>query len=388
MRVVKVKFKRTILSVVLMPLACTAFAGFEIEGTPALTTETGLLSNRTHYEQDGKASFRMPDAKMIPAQKKYEDAKAKLVVDKVYRVVTHKGTGKAIKVFGYADSVPLDSALAMVIPAGWQVYQDADLKNETLPQAVSFEGGKEWPDVLHALGGYNALRFHIDWYDKVVMMGPGRPAYTSNVSRIRIIDEPVNGVRNRILGNGANKPKAVAVGQSGQAGKSQTQNAVASAAPALVTPVKPSNPIDIGSKNAGATTVGAKSAVSKSANAKPVGETALLSCSQCLIDRDELKKVQSSSLVKAPIKTEPVKPVGFSLFVREGFLQENIVRLSKENGWNAPDWQIGSDFKIASSFSVSGKSFPETIAKLLMIHPIEADVNTNQRKIYVTKEIQ
>lgn len=386
------KFKRTILSVVLMPLACTAFAGFEIEGTPALTTETGLLSNRTHYEQNGKASFRMPDAEMVPAQKRYEDAKAKLVVDKAYRVVTHKGTGKAVKAFGYADSVPLDSALAMIIPAGWQVYQDAGLSDDALPLAVSFEGGKEWPDVLASLGEYNALRFHVDWYDKVVEMRKGRPAYTSNVSRIRIIEEPLNGVRNRILGDGG-KPKTVVTS------KIQTKpSTVQPAAAVVVSAANPSQPISVNSKNAGAKSM--RSAEAKTVKpvaplepvpytgGKQTSETALSSCSQCLIDRGDLKKVKVISTGKAPAKAEPAKPVGFSLFVREGFLQENIMRLSKENGWNAPEWKIGSDFKIASSFSVSGKSFPEAVAKLLMIHPIEADVNTNQRKIYVTKEVR
>lgn len=356
-------FKRTVLSALLMPIACSALAGFEIEGTPALTTETGLLSNRTHYEQDAKATFRMPDAKMVPAQKRYEDAKAKLVVDKAYRVVTHKGTGKAVKASGYADSVPLDSALAMIIPAGWQVYQDAGLSDDALPLAVSFEGGKEWPDVLASLGEYNALRFHIDWYDKVVEMRKGRPAYTSNVSRIRIIEEPLNGVRNRILGDGG-KPKTVVTSKV-QAKPSTVQPAEAK----TVKPVAPLKPVPY-------------------TGGKQTSETALSSCSQCLIDRGDLKKVQVISTGKAPAKTEPAKPIGFSLFVREGFLQENIMRLSKENGWNAPEWKIGSDFKIASSFSVSGKSFPEAVAKLLMIHPIEADVNTNQRKIYVTKEVR
>ena len=89
-----------------------------------------------------------------------------------------------------------------------------------------------------------------------------------------------------------------------------------------------------------------------------------------------------------PQKAEPVKAPACSFFVREGLLHENIVRLSKENGWNAPEWTIPSDFKVSSSFSVSAKSFPEAMAKLLMLHPIEADINTDQRKVYVTKEVQ
>lgn len=333
-------FKRTILSALLMPIACSALAGFELEGTPALTTETGLLSNRTHYEQDAKATFRMPDAKMVPAQKKYEDANAKMVVDKAYRVVTHKGTGKAAKTSGFADSVPLDSALAMIIPAGWQVYQAKDLKQEALPAAVSFEGGKEWPDVLSALGEYNALRFHLDWYDKVVMMSQGRPVYTASTSRIRIINEPVNGVRNRIFSKSTKKASPVEL-SAGAAGATKIADASKTSA-AVVTPAGSSAPI--------------------------------------------VSSVSGASGVVVGTPSESVKPAGYALLVREGFLHENIVRLSKENGWNAPDWQIPSDFKIASSFSVSGKSFTEAIAKLLMIHPIEADINTNQRKIYVTRE--
>lgn len=347
-------FKRTILAALLMPVAGSALAGFHIEGTPALSSETGLMSNRTHYEQEARANFRMPDAKLVPAQKKYEAAKAKMVVDKAYRVVTHKGTGKAVKAKGYADSIPLESALAMVIPAGWQVYQSNDLDDRALPSAVSYEGGKEWPDVLAALGEYNALRFHINWYDKVVMMAQGRPVYTSSLSRIRIIDEPTAGARNRFLGSPAAKPAVTPTSAAPAPAVKPVAAPVPSAAVAI--PAKSSAPIVAGA-------VKEKDAIV--ASAKP-----------------QAKASTNLNTVK------PEKAVGFSLFVREGFLHENIVRLSKENGWNAPVWQIDGDFKIASSFSVSGKSFSEAIAKLLMIHPIEADVNTNQRTVYVTKEIQ
>lgn len=383
-------FKRTILAALLIPMAGTALAGFHIEGTPALTTETGLLSNRTHYEQEAKASFRMPDAKLVPAQKKYEDASAKMVVDKAYRVVTHKGTGKAVKALGYADSIPLESALSMVIPAGWQVYQSADLKKQALPLAVSYEGGKDWPEVLASLGEYNALKFHIDWYDKVVMMSQGRPVYTSSSSRIRIIDEPTDGVRNRILGGGAKKPKPVVAGATATSAAAKGVDAAGAKTDAVALAAKPDKPIEVGAVTSDKTgkAVKAKTTVVNAADLKD--------CPKCLPSEAGEKKVVAGGGEKAkattPLadakKAEPVKPVGFSLFVREGFLQENIARLSKENGWNAPDWQIQSDFKVNSSFSVSGKSFPEAMAKLLMIHPIEADVNTNQRRIYVTKEAQ
>jgi len=378
-----VKIKRIILAVATAPIAYSAVAGFEIEGTPALTTETGLMSNRTHYEQDARANFRMPDAVLVPAQKRYADANAKLVVDKAYRVVTHKGTGKAAKARGYADSVPLDSALAMVIPKGWQVYQGADLKDEDIPVAVSFEGGKEWPDVLAALGEYNALRFHIDWYDKTVMMSKGRPVYTSHVSRIRIIDEPTGGTRSRILGGvsatktapaNIQKPKLLAAGaaEKPEANKSKAEDAASRFAnAAVVSPAKPAEPIVTGTGKAEES----KDAAGNKAVAQ--GKPA-----------QSVKAAESSAVTKSVAEQSKPKPTGFSLFVREGFLHENIVRLSKEQGWNAPEWKINSDFVVSTSFSVSGQSFPEAMAKLLMIHPVEADINTNQRKIYVTKEIK
>lgn len=360
------KFKRIVLAIAIAPLACSALAGFEIEGTPTVSTEAGLMSNRTHYEQDARANFRMPDAKMVPAQKKYADAKAKMVVDKAYRVVTHKGTGKPIKADGYADSIPLDSALAMVIPNGWQVYQDADLKDEAIPLAVSYEGGKDWPDVLEALGEYNALRFHINWYDKVVVMGQGRPVYTSKLSRIRIIDEPTNGVRNRFLGR-----QAVAGAPAAVPNSFEPTSAVATA-------VKPDKPIRtsdaIAPASKGRRVVSPTTA--PAVKADPVK------------DKPAVASAAQPAAKAQPQKAEPVKALACSLFVREGLLHENIVRLSKENGWNAPEWTIPSDFKVVSSFSVSAKSFPEAMAKLLMIHPIEADINTNQRKVYVIKEIQ
>lgn len=409
-----------------MPLTGAALAGFEIEGTPALTTDSGLLGNRTHYEQDAKANFRMPDAKMVPAQKKYEDAKAKLVVDKAYRVVTHKGTGKAVKVQGYADSIPLNSALAMVLPFGWQVYQDKNLLSEAIPEAVSFEGGKEWPDVLDALGGYNALRFHIDWYDKVVVMGQGRPLYAAAASRVRIIKEPENGIRNQILGDGKKEAVKKPAAQVNQAAnlpphlrhRASSYAVGASTSSVEPKPVQAQNKTDIKpveSKPSQAVAVPAKaqapiqSAVVDKPNpvktapaqplvvraAQPQVNSAILkndiakydSCLQCMTDRSKLETVKLDAPVKVPnVGAEKPASAVFSMFVRKGVLSENIARLSKENGWEAPDWQIKGDFAVESAFSVSAKSFPEAMAKLLMIHPIEADVNTNQRKIYVTKE--
>lgn len=400
------KFKRTILAVLIMPLTGAALAGFEIEGTPALTTDSGLLGNRTHYEQDAKANFRMPDAKMVPAQKKYEDAKAKLVVDKAYRVVTHKGTGKAVKVQGYADNIPLNSALAMVLPFGWQVYQDKSLLNEAIPEAVSFEGGKEWPDVLEALGGYNALRFHIDWYDRVVVMGQGRPLFAAPASRVRIIEEPANGIRNQILGDGKKEviKKPAAQVHRGADLPPHLRHRASSYAVGAKTSSVASKPVQaegkVDSKSSQAVAVSAKAQApiqvdkpkavkAVPASQSPANDDASFESCLCLTDRSKLKTVNLYAPAKVPTaNAEKAAPAAFSMVVRKGLLSENITRLSKENGWEKPDWKIKGDFAVKSEFSVSAKTFSEAMAKLLMIHPVEADVNTDQRKIYVMKDLQ
>jgi hypothetical protein len=344
----------------------------------------------------------MPDAKMVPAQKKYEDAKAKLVVDKAYRVVTHKGTGKAVKVQGYADNIPLNSALAMVLPFGWQVYQDKSLLNEAIPEAVSFEGGKEWPDVLEALGGYNALRFHIDWYDRVVVMGQGRPLFAAPASRVRIIEEPANGIRNQILGDGkkevikkpatqvhrgADLPPHLRHRASSYAVGAKTSN---SAQAESKVDSKSSQPVAASAKAQAPIQVDKPKAVKAvPASQSQANDDASFDSCLCLTDRSKLKTINLYAPMKVPAAgAEKTEPAAFSMLVRKGVLSENITRLSKENGWEAPDWKIKGDFAIKSEFSVSANSFPEAMAKLLMIHPVEADVNTDQRKIYVTKEFQ
>lgn len=174
---------RHALSILPLVLASTsALASFTIHNKP-----------QDHYgsyhppQAEGHASFRHSDASNAPRQARYEDAE--LVLDLAYSPVSTRGSGVAQHTDGFADSVPFASGMSMIIPRGWHLYRDKDLNHREVPQRISFDGGREWPDVLRDLGQRYTLHFHIDWYDNTVMMSKGRPMPDAP-KRLRVIPEP------------------------------------------------------------------------------------------------------------------------------------------------------------------------------------------------------
>lgn len=315
--------------------SAAAFAGFTIEGSPASSSEWGEMGQRLPYESEAKASFRASGANLEPQQARYKNAQ--LVVDLAYKAVTQKGSGRADRIDGFADDVPFLTAISMIIPNGWQLYQGDDLLKKDVPKEVSYIGGKPWPDVLSQIGERYALKFHVDWYDRTIMMGKGRASPIQQASRIRVIAEPA--------------PVSVA---------KPAPKPVASASPAKAVAVAGAKPLTVSGQG--------------STLPRPV--------------LNDAGKQVASSQGAVPPKPVEVKPASLSLQVRSGTLHENVIRLSKENSWEAPSWTIDSDFRIPAPYAIQAKDFAEAMVKLLMIHPIEADVNTAQRKIYVLKEIR
>lgn len=326
-------------------VSATAVAGFSIEGSPASSSEWGIMGQHAPYEGEAKASFKASDTKLEPRQGRYADAQ--LVVDLAYKPVTQKGSGQADRVDGFADDVPFATAISMIMPTGWQLYQGGDLGKKDVPETVSYIGGKGWPEVMGQLGERYALKFHLDWYDRTVMMTKGRTSPVQQASRIRIIAEPAPAPKPAQVVKPAVKPVPVpgATVFAAGAGSVPVAAITGSASSALPRPVLQGK-------------AGAAGAMEASTSAAPVSK---------------------------PIV---VKPSTISLQVRSGTLHENVIRLSKENGWEAPGWNIDGDYRISAPYSIQAKDFAEAMVKLLMIHPIEADVNTAQRKIYVLKEIR
>lgn len=316
---------------------CVSWGGFSIEGSPTLSTQTGDMGARTHYEREAKAAFRAPDADLAPKQNKYADAD--LVVDLAYKSVSQKGTGQASVVDGFAEGVPFAEAMRLVLPDGWQLYKSKQLERKAVPELVSFAGGKAWPDVLMQMGDRYALHFHLDWYDRTVMMSPGRESAAYLADRIKVIAEPV-------------KPKPVAAKPAGKAEPVSVASSTLSLAGGQAKSV--AAPADKALTHNGKPVVAAPSA--------------------------------QAAVVNKPVA--PPKPLMQSYRVQQGTLYENVIRLSKEAAWEPPSWGIDADYKIPASYTISANNFAEAMVKLLMIHPVQADVNTIQRKVYVLKEMR
>ncbi|MBF6615615.1 MAG: hypothetical protein ITG07_02705 [Candidimonas sp.] len=310
-------------------------AGFSIEGTPAVSSDRSILGERVPYQGGARASFKGSGAALEPRQARYQDAV--LVVDLAYKPVTQKGSGHADRVDGFADDVPFATAISMILPTGWQLYQAKELAKSDVPATVSYIGGKAWPDVLEQLGERYVLKFHVDWYDRTVMMSKGRPNPVHQASRIRIIAEPEPAPKAKQIPVAKAEPKASIKAFSAKEGKGV-------------------QPID-----------------SKSSLPRPVL-------------KGEAQGTKGPGVAVAAKPAVVVPPPMLNMQVRTGTLHENVVRLSKENGWASPAWSIEGDYRIPAPYSIQAKDFAEAMVKLLMLHPIEADVNTAQRKIYVLKE--
>lgn len=318
---------RNAITVIALCLASSsAFAGFNVLGLPALRTDAGEMASRDDSHQPGGASFRAPGADMASKQARYKNAE--LMVDLAYRPVTQRGSGQAGEVDGFADDVPFATGMTMILPTGWQLYRSEAMGKSDVPATISFTGGLPWPDVLSQLGDRYALSFYIDWYDRTVVLSKGRPGATYQASRIRVIPEPP-------------KPAPKPAPKS---------------APGAEKTDKP-----------------ADSKTAKPTKQTPAAQTTIAS---------------AAPAVSAAVSPPPAAPVDFKIPVLKGTLHDNVVRLSKLNGWSEPEWNIDGDYTIPSDYVISAKTFPEAMAKLLLLHPIEADVNVGQRRVRVLKEVR
>lgn len=322
-----------------------ALAGFSISGLPAVSSDSTSIGRYTPYEERGMASFKKPEGEKKPQQERY--ASAELLVDMAYRPVTQTGSGEAPPLSGFADEVPFTQAMILILPSGWQLYRDKGLDAADVPKLVSYQGGKPWPDVLGDLGGREGLHFHVDWYQRTVMMTKGRQLFP-NYKRIRVIAEPLKPAPTI-------KPLAPWPG---------TQVVPATA---KVETVKPDQPLAANSK----------SAVTNPTAAKVDGKGI------------PAAKVTPASTSMPPVvqKRMPVAPAETRLSIMPGTLRQNVIRLSTQNGWEKPDWKISGDYRIDAGYTLTGKNFAEAIAKFLILHPIEADVNVAQRKVIVYREV-
>lgn len=333
-----------------------AKAAFHIE-YPAgvLAEEKGLMGNRTHYEQKGQAAFRMTDAQDTgSALERYQADGAKLVLDLGYRPIIHRGTANnEQRVRAFADDVPLRTAMTLIVPGGWKVVEDKSLKSVRLNETVSFEGNLLWTDALYAIGERYGFQFEVDWTNSIVNIKQGRDGIGKKAGRIRIIEEP-----DVVASRKGKQPEPVA----------------------SVRPVEKNEPAKVFAAPAGERVAGGleKSEGTALAQDKAVATNATKGAGQAVA-------------TKAAVQPEPVKPVEVAprvvLTVQKGTLFQNVERLSKEHGWKAPRWDIASDFSVSTQYTLDGPTFEAAMFKLLSIHPIEAEINQNQRIVYVLREL-
>lgn len=167
----------------------SSFAGFSIEGSPTVSSDTPSMGKFKPYDARGQASFEQDGPGVEPKQARYNNAE--LMVDLAYSSVTQTGTGPAPLIDVFADEVPFDDGMRMVLPTGWQLYRKEAMKASDVPEEITFHGRAAWPDALKRIGDRYGLAFHIDWYQHTVMLQKGRANdAVAQSARIRVIPEP------------------------------------------------------------------------------------------------------------------------------------------------------------------------------------------------------
>ena len=175
-----------VTALALIPMGVSA--SFTLNGAPAVSAERGIMGQYTPHQEPGEAVFHGAPSENKRHQERYKNAE--LLFDLSYSPLTERGSGTADVIDGFGHEMPLELAMNMLIPKGWHVYKDEELSRRDIPQRVSFEGNRSWPDVLRSLGERHALLFHIDWFDRTVMLSKGKPGLSMMAAEIKVVPEP------------------------------------------------------------------------------------------------------------------------------------------------------------------------------------------------------
>lgn len=406
-----------VLNSLVTALACAlpvAQAGFVMEGSVQGNTTQQEYSSMTPpdthfnpFDVEAKGAFEQS----APESNQERYAKDVLIIDRAYLPVVQRGHGKATSVDLFIENLPFDDGLRMITPHGWQVFRKEGMDEDDVPELVSLVKKGSWIDALSDLAYIYQLFFTVDWYQQTIMMERGRaPVARSSVpGAIRIIPEPSAKVATT-----TSTPKPASTGYKEPAKSSQTM-AISSPAPvpaALTTstssvtakPVTAPNQKTLeanasGSQKSVSSTTKAhntappiKSSTTVSANtpATPAslssGAAKTAGVAHAAPSSVATPAVAATPAVKA-IALPPAPPPKVIIQILPGTLRDNLFRLSKKQGWEEPDWRIDSDFRVTSSYQIEGTTFAEAVAKLLLLHPIEADISVGQKKVFVLREI-
>lgn len=311
-------------------LSPCALADFAIDGIPAVSTERGQMGRFAPSEERGMAAFRHSDGELKPRQDRYKNAE--MLIDLSYSPVIERGNGAASLVDGFADDVPFVSAMAMIIPQGWHIYKHANL-GKSIPERISFVGGKTWPNVLKDIGDRYALQFHIDWYDRTLMIEKGRPSMSMRAANIPVIAEP----------------------KATPAGANKTWAAASSARPAGVAGAGSTGALSSGSGSA-------PSAAKTGALASAASSTAIGTSGSTPATVIVSGASSSTTIVRKPAPA----PVAWSVSTNDGTIREALTRWAKKAGWTfeAEHWSAKVDIPLTASATFGG-DFKEAVQQLV-----------------------
>lgn len=320
--------RRSILAaVVAAAVSSTAYGDFYLDHGAIKGTEKGEMGKFQPYQAEGRATFKQPTGGMEPKQARYKDAV--LMVDLAYSPLSQRGEVERTDIPGFGDSLPFADAMAMILPPGWQFYRDKTLDAKAVPDHISFSGGRAWTEVLRQIGDRYALHFHVDGFDKTVLMSKGRPSAASRARQMTVIPEPV-----------APRPAAAVVAAAGAAA------AVPAGAVAFAAGAKPVSVNAVGIAPAPAN--GASPAGTASSKAAP--STTAASASPAAPQQ------LAASVPLAPAKPIPPATPIWKVSPSDRTIREALKSWARAAGWSfEPEhWAVNADIPITAQASFSG----------------------------------
>lgn len=341
--------RRSILAaVVAAAVSSTAYGDFYLDHGAIMGTEKGEMGKFQPYQSEGRASFKPSTGGMEPKQARYKDAV--LMVDLAYSPLSQRGDVERTEIPGFGDSLPFADAMTMILPPGWQFYRDKTLEEKAVPDHISFSGGRAWTEILRQIGDRYALHFHVDGFDKTVVMSKGRPSAASRARQVAVIPEPVAPKPALVVGAAAAPAgatsfaagaKPVAVNANGFVPVPAAAGAVAFAAGAKPVAVNSTGfvqapPSGVSSAGAGASKAAPGTAAVSATSAAP----------QSLM----------ASVPPAPAKPLPPPTPIWKVSPADRTIREALKSWAKAAGWSfEPEhWAVNVDIPITAQANFSG----------------------------------
>lgn len=130
-----------------------------------------------------QAFFRQTNARSAPAGHGAALKQAKHVLN-AGAVLAQVGTGTAVPVNGFAQSLPLKQALQLILPPGWETHF---LKGSGSTQ-VSWSHADSWLALFRHLGRAHDLQFLVNWDARRVVVAPASShAHLNSAKNLKVV---------------------------------------------------------------------------------------------------------------------------------------------------------------------------------------------------------